>query len=52
MGVYARAQEILACADYHCFAIIRWVAGIDAGVSGGTVYLYPLLMIAVLVDSG
>ena len=44
MGFHARAQEVLACADYLSVAFTGSADRIRTGLGGRAVYLYVVLM--------
>lgn len=43
VGVYARAQEVLAASNYFDYAAVWRISRIFERICSGTLYLYPVL---------
>jgi hypothetical protein len=49
VGIHEGAEEILVVADFHCSAHVGHLDCADARFSGGPLYLYCVLEIAVIL---
>jgi len=50
VGIYEGTQEVLACPNYYCHAVVGYSSGICTRVCCCTVYLYAVLALFLTDD--